>query len=206
MHITVFGSTGKTGRLLVSQALEGGHTVIAAARSPEKMDTEHPNLSVVRCDVMAPDSLPAALSGADAVVICISGNSMGDTQTRSVGTANIVAAMSAAGVERVLAISTAGVGDSMKQLNLIAKFFVNTVIRKAVADHTRQEEALRSSGLRWTVARPGGLTDGPRTDSYKADPDGKISIRSISRADVADFLLRAAGDESTINKAYALSN
>ena len=143
--------------------------------------------------------------GVDAVLIAIGGDGRSDSRTRSEGTANILQAMHAAEVDRVLAVSTAGVGESMGQLGMLARVFVRMIIHKAVADHARQEEAIRSSGMRWTIGRPGGLTDGARSDGCQADPDGKISIRQVSRADVASFLLDAIEDPLTEGRTYALS-
>lgn len=202
MHITIFGSTGRTGLQLVEQALERGHTVTAAARTPSKLARTHDALRVVQCDVLQPETLGAAVHSADAVAVSLTGPG----QTRSAGTANVLAAMAAHGVGRILIVSTAGVGDSINQLGAFGRVFVRTVIHKAVADHTAQEQAVRDSGLRFTIARPGGLTNDPRTGAYKADPDGQIQIGRVARADVAHFLLSALDDPSTEGKTYALSS
>ncbi|MFT4977669.1 MAG: hypothetical protein ACI8S6_003576 [Myxococcota bacterium] len=106
----------------------------------------------------------------------------------------------------MLIVSTIGVGDSIKQVGVAARFFVRTVIRKAVADHGRQEALVRDSGLRWTIGRPGGLSDASGTDGqYQADPDGTITVSQIARADVAHFLLSALEDPATEGRIYALS-
>lgn len=202
MHLTIFGSTGRTGQHLVAQALERGHTVTAAARTPEKLTRTHDALRVAACDVLQPETLGAAVEGADAVIVSLTGPG----QTRSDGTANILAAMAAHGVDRVLIVSTAGVGDSIDQLGTFGKVFVRTVIHKAVADHTLQEQRVQGSGTRWTIARPGGLTDDPLSGRYAADPDGKIQIGRVARADVAHFLLGAAEDPTTEGRIYALSS
>lgn len=201
MTITIFGSTGRTGQALVSQALERGHTVHAAARSPEKMTRTHEALRVITCDVLEPESLEAAVAGAEAVVVILAG----PEQTRSQGTTNILQAMAAQGVHRILIVSTIGVGESINQLSLAGRLFVRTVIAKAVADHARQEDAVRESGMSWTIARPGGLTDRGRSGSYRADAAGSIRVSQISRDDVAHFLLEAIDDPGSEGQTYALS-
>ena len=206
MKLCVFGSTGRTGRQVVRQALERGHSVIAAARSPEALDIQHAALSVVACDVLQPDTLPAAVAGAEAVIVAIGGSGLGDRETRTAGTVNIIAAMALAGADRILIVSTAGVGDSFSQLSPAGQTFVETVIRNAVADHSGQEARARASGLRWTIGRPGGLSDGPRSATYEADPTGQLRIGQISRADVAHFLLNAVEDPRTEGHIYALSD
>lgn len=205
VKVAVFGSTGKTGLQIVQQALERGYTVVAAARSPQKLTIQHEALAAVACDVLQPDSLAAVMFGVDAVIVAIGGDGISDSRTRSEGTANILQAMRAAEVDRILAVSTAGVGDSIDQLGMLARVFVRLIIHKAVADHTRQEKSIRSSGMRWTIGRPGGLTDGARSGGCQADPDGTISIRQVSRADVASFLLDALEDPQSEGQIYALS-
>ena len=201
MKITIFGSTGRTGQQLVSQALERGHQVHAAARSPEKMTLRHDALEVIACDVFSPETLEAAVSEADAVIVSLTG----PDQTRSRGTANILRAMKAQGVPQILIVSTIGVGESINQLSVAGKMFVRTIIAKAVEDHARQEQAVIESGLRWTIARPGGLSSRGRSETYQADPDGIIRVSQISRADVAHFLLDALEDGGCNGKIYALS-
>jgi len=201
MRIAIFGSTGRTGLHLVEQGLARGHQVVAAARSPQKMTIQADRLKVIACDVLQPSTLGAAVEGTDAVIVTISG----EGNTRSQGTRNIIAAMKEAGVDRILIVSTAGAGNSISQLSTAGQTFVKTVIRRAVEEHTRQEEATQNSGLRWTIGRPGGLTNTPRSEDYNADPNGEIRIRQISRADVAHFMLEALEDEQTVHHVYGLS-
>ena len=47
MKITVFGASGKTGRILITEALASGHEVVACVRTKESINTVHPNLNVV---------------------------------------------------------------------------------------------------------------------------------------------------------------
>lgn len=51
MKLTVFGGTGRTGQLVVEQALAAGHEVIVLARNPEKVAIQHPALEIVQGDV-----------------------------------------------------------------------------------------------------------------------------------------------------------
>lgn len=201
MHIAIFGSTGRLGSCLVDQALDGGHVVTAAARSPEKVSRSHPDLIPVQCDVLHPETLPAALEGVDVVMVSLTGPG----ETRSKGTANILAAMSACGVTRIIVVSTIGVGESIEQLSLMGRTFVRTVIRSAVEDHTRQEALLRASGTRWTIVRPGGLSGADQSGNYRADSQGKIRVGQVSRGDVAHFMIHCMADQQSEGETYALS-
>ncbi len=205
MHITLFGATGLTGRELITQALARGHRVMASAREPGKLDVTHDALTIARGDVLDPESIASALQGADAVIIAIGGGGLNDGRTRSEGTANILAAMRHAGVERLIVISTIGVGDSINQLSPEGQAFVQRVIRVAVEDHARQEALVQASDTAWTIARPGGLTQGPLTTTYIADPHGQSPVGQIARADLAHFALGALHDDTTIHQIVALT-
>jgi hypothetical protein len=120
--------------------------------------------------------------------------------------ANIITAMKANSVTRLLAITSAGVEDD-PNMNFIARRFIMPVILgRVLADMRVMEAEVEASGLVWTIVRPGRLTDGPRTGLYRANdrfvPEGG---REIARADVADFMHRVVADERTIRKIVALT-
>src|SRR5246127_2076697 len=102
MNLLVLGATGGTGRLVVEQALAGGHTVTALVRSPEKLATSHPNLRVVTGSATDIESVAVALEGADAVISPLGGG--GSVIADS--TAAIVAAAGQTGVRRVVVLSS----------------------------------------------------------------------------------------------------
>lgn len=203
MKIVVVGSTGRTGMEIVSQALARGHEVCAWARSPEKMSLDSPKLETLAMDILHSDLAPG-LQGADAVIVSLGGAQLKDTSTRSTGTKRLISAMKEVGVDRLIIVSTAGVGTSFEQLSPRGQEVVRTVIKEAVEDHGRQEEAVIASDLRWTIGRPGGLGTGACT-GYIADPEGSIEIGGIARACVADFCLNAVENDATIHKIYGLS-
>lgn len=198
MKIAVFGASRGVGLEVVRQALEQGHSVTAFARNlsfPENLDLE-----VVQGDALDLDAVSKAVQGQDAVVIALGTGSKTDDQTRSQGTAHIVRAMQQHGVRRVVAVSSFGVGDSRKG------FIANMAwlfLKAALGEHERQEKALMESGLDWTIARPTGLTNDARTGTYRIGSSGR---GRISRADVADFILKALEDSSYIGKALVISS
>lgn len=193
MKIIVYGASGQTGIRVVEQALENGYTVTAAVRSPEKIKLEHEQLNVVQVDVRDREIVADTVKGHDAVVCALGSSNLKDT-VRSEGTANIVAGMEAHGVERIVIVSSLGVGDSGKQLSFSGKLFVNTVLKNVIFDHERQEKLLVDSALNWTSVRPSGLTEGARTGKYTASNDPTVKGGRIRRADVADFILKVLAE------------
>jgi putative NADH-flavin reductase len=201
MKILIFGSTGGTGRELVKQALGSGFEVTAFARQPAKLnDITHSNLQSVQGDVLNPEAVDNAVPGHDAV-LCAIGTGAGRTTLREDGTCNIVRAMGKAGVRRLICQSSMGIGDSRANLGFFTKYVIVPVfLRHAFADHERQEDVVKGSNLDWTIVRPPHLKDGPRTGQYRhgfATTDTEIQGK-ISRADVADFMLKQLTDDTYV--------
>ena len=208
MKLVIFGSTAGTGRKLLEQALEDGHEVSAFARAPEKIDDlEYPNLRVIQGDVLDSAAVGAAVAGQEAV-LCTIGAGAGRTTLREDATRNIVEAMDAAGVQRLICQSSLGVGDSRANLGFFTKHVVvGLFLRHAFADHERQEAVIKQSRLKWTIVRPPHLLDRPRTGVYRHgfSPADRGIKGQISRADVADFMLKQLTDDSYVHRTPGVS-
>lgn len=208
MKLLVVGSTGGTGRELVKQALAQGHEVTAYARTPARLDDlTHPGLQVVRGDVLDSAAVERAVAGQDAV-LCAIGTGAGRSTLREDGTGNIVRAMEKAGVRRLICQSSMGVGDSRANLGFLTKYVIVPIfLRHAFADHERQEAVVKQSALDWTIVRPPHLNNGPRTGTYRhgfATTETGIQGK-ISRADVADFMLKQLADTTYLHQTPGLS-
>lgn len=202
MKLLIFGSTGGTGRELVRQALSRGHDVTAFARHPTELD--HQGVTVVPGDVTDAAAVRAAVPGHDAVLCAIGAPALVRTTVRTDGTRNIVAAMQDAGVRRLVCQSSLGVGDSLAvPMPLYVKLLFPLVLRRTFADHEGQEHLVRQSTLDWTIIRPTKMVDGERTGVYRSgltDTKEKVKVK-VSRADVADFMLRQLTDDSYLRLA-----
>ncbi|UOG76832.1 SDR family oxidoreductase [Hymenobacter tibetensis] len=208
MKALVFGSTGGTGRQLVEQALTQGHTVTAFARNPQKIKFEHPNLRVVQGDVLDVAAVKQAIVGQEVVLSALGAPAAQKDAVRSEGTRNIIRAMEQTGVRRFICLTTLGIGDSKPALPFAYKYLlVPLFLRQAFADSELQEQCIQQSSLEWTIARPGTLTNGQRTGEYHHGfPATQKGLKiKISRADVADFMLRQLQDTTYLYKAASLS-
>jgi putative NADH-flavin reductase len=202
MHYAVFGGTGHTGRHLVEQALEDGHEVTALARDPSKLPA-HPHLHIVTGDVRDMKRVDHTVSGADAVLSALGQRRWGTTVCTD-GMRNILAAMNAHGVRRLLAISGYGVGDSRHRDFYAVSMWI--ALRSIMRDKTQMEELIRASDTEWTLVRPAVIIEGPHTGRYRAGPDLRLGYASkISYADVADFLLSHLTQEDLIGQAVAIA-
>jgi nucleoside-diphosphate-sugar epimerase len=194
MKILIIGGSRGTGLATAQLALEQGHAVTVLARNPEQMPLDHPQLRKLKGNFHNHSDVSAAVPGHDSVIITASLSIMQLKQQPdfySRGTRQVIAAMQAAQVPRIVILSNLGAGDGHTLLNPLAKLFTYIFIRAATADHTLQEQLARDSGLQWSIARPSRLTHGSARGKYQKVM-GKQVPGSIARADVAAFLLEAA--------------
>ncbi|MEM8807821.1 MAG: SDR family oxidoreductase [Cyanobacteria bacterium P01_G01_bin.38] len=208
MKLLIFGSTGTIGRHVVKQALDQGHTVTAFARNPAKLAIHHPQLRYLQGDVLDQSAVEQAVKGQD-VVVCTLGSGQSLTGTvRSKGTQRIVRAMEQTSVRRFICQTTLGVGDSWGSLNFYWKYIMfGLILRNVFTDHERQEDYVQQSHLDWTIVRPSAFIDGEHTGQYRHGFPGtdKTTQLKISRADVADFILRQLGNDAYLHKTPSLS-
>lgn len=205
MNLLVVGATGGTGRELVKQALAQGHTVTAFVRDSSKLDVQHPNLKIVEGEVTDNTAVERAVQGQDAAFSTLGSSSLKKNPALIQGIDYIVQAMNKYGVQRFVYESALGVGDSRERLNFIFRFVViPLVLRNAIADHEEKESIIKNSSLDWVIVRPAGLTNGKHTGQYRHGESIQYGAE-ISRADVADFMLKQATDNTYVKKTPAIS-
>lgn len=209
MKLFILGGTGGTGKQIVFQALEAGHTVTVLARDRAKAGPDHPQLRVIVGDLHnGGAALADAMRGHDAVISAIGrGYSFKSEHLIERTVPGILAAMKAAGVRRLLFTSALGVGPSVADAPLVAKLFFRTLLRGIYADKLIGDQLIRQSGLDWTIVQPTQMTDGPLTRSYRSGE--RLALRGmprISRADTAHFLLATAADPAAIGKTLLVSH
>ena len=207
MRLLIFGATGGTGRNAVSQALEKGYHITAFVRDPTALAIKNKNLTLIQGNVLNLKDVQEAVKGQD-IVISVLGNKTKDALWKSStiisdGVKNIIAAMRANKVKRVLFVASFGVN---KDIFLPEKLFIRTVLKNIFADIPKQEALIKASGLDWTIVHPARLVNTPRTGKYKQGVDLPIGLSSkIARSDVADFLLKSIEDKALVGKIITIS-
>ena len=201
MRLIIFGSTGSVGRLLVEQALQDNHLVTAFLRDPAKLTITHSNMKVIRGDVLNYQSVEKAMKDQNVVLCTLGAGSKGNV--RAEGTRNIIRAMEYHGVKRLICQSTLGAGNSKGNLNFFWKHIMfGMLLKQAYKDHELQENYVTQSKLDWTIVRPAAFTNGRRTGNYHHGfgPHEKGLTLKISRADVADFILKQVTQNTYLRK------
>ena len=157
---------------------------------------------------MNPALVEEAVIGHEAAICILGSGKKLSGNVRSQGTKNIIQALEQAGVKRFICQSTMGTGESWGNLNFYWKYIMfGFILRKVFADHQIQEEYVRHSNLDWTIIRPGAFIDGTLTGKYRHGFSGsdRTSSLTISRPDVADFILKQLNDNTYLSKAASLS-
>ena len=191
---------------MVEYALGDGYRVRAAVRDPSRY-AGPAGVEVVQTDVLDARSVRRAVTGAAAVVSALgSDNFRAPGVTLSQGMRNIVAAMKAEGIRRVLAVGGSGVLDAPGGGLRSESPGFPEVFRAITAEHRGTWEALKESGLDWTLVCPPDIVAGERTSRFRelADrmPEG---AKSISVEDVAGFLVRELGSPTYVGRRVGMA-
>lgn len=209
--VLIIGASKGIGLAAAELALDAGHRVRALARSAESIDLEHPNLTRISADALDQAAIAKALDGADAVIQTLGvtpGPEMVLKPTRlfSSATRVLLDAMHDAGVKRLITVTGFGAGDSRNRGGLLYSTARHLFLGRVYDDKDEQELLIQQSDLDWVIARPVILFDGARTGSYHVLVEPRSwRMGFISRADVADFLIRQIGDDTYLGKAPVLT-
>jgi putative NADH-flavin reductase len=221
MNLTIVAGTGGIGRQLLEQAVDAGQSVTAVVRNPNTLSR---TVRTFTTDLRSADSmmLQSAIRGADAVLSGLGARSSADDGVAARGTRAIIQAMSAVGARRIVVVSAAPIGtvpspgrlnpprhdpgDGFFMRHLLASL-TKAAFRQHYADLARMEDVLRESSSDWTIIRPPRLTNGPKRRRYRiAFGQNLRRGLSISRADVADFMLRVVEDPKTIRQVIGIAD
>lgn len=206
-RILVFGATGGTGQELLKQTIQKGHHVTAFVRDPKKLTIKNKNLKVIKGDVLNYSDVSKAVKDQDVVFCSLGMHASDKTNLRTQGTSHIVKAMESLGVERFICQTSLGFDDSKEVLPWHMKYLIVPIILKnAFKDHASQEKVIAGSKLKWTIVRPGNMTNKEKTEVYQHgfEPTEKITLK-ISRADVAHFMIRQVNNTEYLYKKAGIS-
>jgi putative NADH-flavin reductase len=207
--ILIVGASRGIGYETVRLALKGGHSVRAMARSTIRL--RDPKLEKLEGDALDRHTIERALAGVHAVVQTIGVSPTPElifngTRLFSDATRILVDVMEASAVKRLICVTGLGAGNSRGHGGLLYDAALSLFLGRIYADKDAQEWIIRRSRLDWTIVRPTILTDGPRTGAYRVLVDA-LDWRSgfVSRADVADFLVKQIDNASLVHKTPVLT-
>ncbi|MFF8319082.1 NAD(P)-dependent oxidoreductase [Streptomyces bobili] len=208
MKLLILGATGPTGRHVVDLAVRSGDSVTAFVRNPAALGDLAEQVTTVTGDATSHRDLAAAAAGHDAIVSALGkGNSVRADGLFTRASAAVIGAARNAEVPRLVWLSSFGVGHTFDWSSTPQKLIYGTLLRSIYADKQIADESIRSSGLDWTVVYPTRLTHGPAKGTYRADD--RLPMKgnpTISRADVAAFMHKAAQGSEWIHRTAVISD
>lgn len=208
MNVSILGATGGTGQELTKQALASGHTVKVLVRSPDKVTTEHDRLEVLKTDLLSESAstLAAKLGGSEVVLSALGVLDLGITHFYSDTAKQLVAAAQQACVKRLVVVSSVG-ADPADHEPWWYLWFVRRLLINYYVDMARMEQfVIDTADIDWIIVRPSYLTNGKKTGVYRVTPryapEGGIRI---SRADLADFMLKQLEQDTFVRQTPAIA-
>jgi uncharacterized protein YbjT (DUF2867 family) len=211
MKVLVTGASGFVGHAVVDALLLRGHAVTAVVRDPTRAaDLAGKRVRLVTGDVLEPTTVERAAVGHDAVVhlvgVIVEPKPFTFDDMHRRATENVVAAAKAAGVRRYLHMSANGTRPDAESPYHTTKW--------------AGEEAVRASGLDWTIFRPSLIFGGSRRDKlfrtvrgFYAKPffvpvplvgSGDAQMQPVAVTDVARAFAEAATRPASVGKTYTV--
>lgn len=216
MHILILGATGRTGKLLLDQALATGHRVTVLVRDHRQLNYQSDRLTVVESQSFDPASLEMAIASCDAVLSALNISRTSDFPWAPLRTPptflsglmeRLLPVCDAQNVRRLIVVTAWGATETRKDIPFWFRWLIDySNIGIAYRDHERQETLLRQSKLDWTIVRPVGLTNGkspaPIVETIDNQPKPHLTI---SRANVARFMLDVLHINQYVRQAVTIS-
>jgi len=210
MKLLVIGASRGVGLEVVKQALSRGHDVRAFAQSADSIRLSNSRLEKRNGNALNATDVASAMTGVDAVILTLGvragpGMVLGPVDLFSRATGIIIDTMKKARVRRLICVTGFGAGDSRTKLGPLQAMFFQLVFGRAYDDKDVQEVMVRKSGLDWIIVRPVVLTNGSKTNRYRVlDNPKDWKSGTVSRADVADFIVKQVQEPAYLGKTPVL--
>jgi putative NADH-flavin reductase len=208
MKVLVLGATGGTGLQVVKRALYSGHEVTALVRNAGALQEYEGQITITTGDPLDQPQLRTALQEQDAVLSGLGPRvpvAKSDAHLLRTFATSLTAAMEQSAVRRLVIISSAFLFKDalVPPAYLLGKLVFPSVVK----DTTDLEQIVQGSNTDWTIVRPPQLTDQSFTGKYRERIDHlPFAGFKISRADVADYFIKALNLETVVHKVVGISN
>ncbi len=208
MNITIIGASAGIGLETVKRGLNRNHAITTLSRSEVELE-ENKLLNVIIGDATNKADLLNAIQNADAIIVTLGTAKNMKATTLFSDFAKLIVEINRENKIAIpfIFVTGFGAGESKNYVSWLVKLFLNYFLKDVYADKTKMEEIITNSELNWTVVRPGRLLDEGLTEKYRIENKlfKGINIGGINRADVADFLIKQAENQTELKKYIAIS-
>ena len=206
MNITIIGASAGIGLETVKRGLNRNHSITTLSRTEI---AEKKSIKMILGDATNKADVTNAIQNADALIITLgTGKNMKATTLFS-DFAKLIVEIDRENKIAIpfIFVTGFGAGESKNYVSWLVKMFLKYFLKDVYADKTKMEEIITNSDLNWTVVRPGRLLDKEFTEKYRIENKlfKGINIGGINRADVADFLIKQAEEQTELKKYVAIS-
>ena len=205
MNITVFGASGKIGRLVVEQLLKDGHTVTVFVHQSSAF-VPNEQLKIIKSDVHNAAFVEAAVRGSDAVISTLGSWHTSTKDILSSAMRFIIPAMQQDGIKRIITLTGSGAwapGDKITLSNKLQHAVFSTVAKSIIRDSEEHLRLLTTSQLDWTCIRSPVMKDGEAT-GYRLDAELPKPWERVSRSSVAQAIVDQLQDQRHLQLAPQL--
>ena len=208
MNITIIGASAGIGLETVKRGLNRNHSITTLSRSEINIEDKQ-SLNMILGDATNKADLFKSIQNADALIVTLgTGKNMKATTLFSDFAKLILEIHNENKITIPFIFVTGfGAGESKNYVPWLVKMFLKYLLKDVYADKTKMEEMITHSDLNWTVVRPGRLLDKELTEKYRIENKlfKGINIGGINRADVADFLIKQAENQTELKKYIGIS-
>ena len=198
--ILLIGATGATGQELLPRLLDSGYVVTALVRRPEAVMVKNDRLRIVVGNLRDSAIVDQAVQGQDAVVCAFGPRSLKKDDVQEVLMRNLVTAMTNHGVKRLVNLSAWGADEATRPHGLLQFLLQKGLLRHVFADKVRGEKLLFASKLDYVNVCPGRLLNKPARGGVKASVDGKGIKATLTRGDLADWMITQIGSDAWVRQ------
>jgi putative NADH-flavin reductase len=208
MNITIIGASAGIGLEAVKRGLDRNHSITTLSRSDIEIE-EKKWLKVIIGDATNKADLLSSIQNADAIIVTLGTSKNMNATTLFSDFAQLMVEIHKENKIDIpfIFVTGFGAGESKNYVPWLVKMFLKYFLKDVYADKTKMEEIVTNSDLNWTVVRPGKLLDKELTEKYRIENKlfKGINIGGINRADVADFLIKQAEEQTELKKYIAIS-
>jgi putative NADH-flavin reductase len=208
MKISIIGASAGVGLETLKRALQRNHNVTTLSRSDIASPTEK-NWTQIKGSALNKDELKKAIKDTDAIIVALGTGRSTKTTTLFSDFARVLLSLHKEMKIQVpvIILTGFGAGESIKYSGLAGRLFMKLILRHVYSDKALMEESITASDLKWVIVRPGILTDGPLTEEYRVENRlfKGMNVSAISRADVADYMVKQAENPTDLLKYTAMN-
>lgn len=194
MKISIIGASAGLGLATLKRALELGHDVTTLSR--RQIDIENKQLTKIQGDALNETDLKLAIRDSDTILVTLGTNGNIKATTLFSEFAKLIVKINE--IEKINApiiiVTGFETDPCIPYIQWYLKLPFKILLGKVYKDKTKMEYIVSNSNLNWEFVRPAMMNNRPVSQKYRIETIlyPEIKIRTISRNDVADYLVKEA--------------